>query len=116
MVADHEYGFFLENGTHIVHGAGSLTRPAFRPEANVPGELSLLSPGHRSDPRTPCFCGPQGLLPFTTDNRMPRHVHMVPKASGTGNRYIVEKIVTLNGVAFAEVGGDIYVIPPKLSY
>jgi hypothetical protein len=114
MASDHEYGFYLENGTQIVHGGGALHRSAFPPEANVPGQLCILSPGHTADSRTPRFSGPQGLFHFTTKNRMPRHVHLAP-SSGTGDdkRYVVEKIVTLNGVALAELGDQIYVIPPN---
>lgn len=100
MAPDHEYGFYLENGTQIVHGGGALHRSAFPPEANVPGKLCILSPGHTANTRTPRFSGPQGLFHFTTENRMPRHVHLAP-SSGSRNdkRYVVEKIVTLNGVA-----------------
>ena len=44
---------------------------------------------------------------------MPRHVHMSNNSSGKGKRYIVEKIHVLEGIALAELGGQIYVIPPK---
>lgn len=113
MTTDHRYGFYLENGTQIVHGHGALQRSAFPPEANVPGELCILSPGHSADARMPCFSGPAGLFHFTTENRMPRHVHLAPSGSGDSKRYVVEKIVTLNGVALAELGGGVYVIPPN---
>lgn len=36
---------------------------------------------------------------------------MAPNSSGNGDRYIVEKLLVLNGVAIAELGGEIYVIP-----
>lgn len=113
MAPDHGYGFYLENGTQIVHGRGALQRSAFPPEANVPGQLCVLSPGHTADARTPRFSGPQGLFHFTTENRMPRHVHLAPSGPGDSKRYVVEKIVTLNGVALAELGDQIYVIPPN---
>lgn len=108
-----EYGFILDNGTRIVHGAGSMIKNAFPPEMDIPGRLEVFSPGHRAEPsKVPCFCGPQGLLPFTTENRMPRHVHMAPAADGS-KRYIVEKLHILEGIALAELGGRIYVIPPR---
>ncbi|PNS14598.1 leucine-tRNA ligase [Sphaceloma murrayae] len=113
MTTPYEYGFRLANGTQIVHGDGGLTRSAFPPEANIPGDLTMLSPGHRADSGTPCFCGPQGLLPFTTENRMPRHVHMATDSTTNGKRYIVEKIVVMDGIGIAELGGELYVVPPK---
>jgi hypothetical protein len=114
MAPNHEYGFYLANGTQIVHGHGALQRSAFPPEANVPGQLCMLSPGHTADARTPRFSGPQGLFHFTAENRMPRHVHLAPSSGpGNSNRFVVEKIVTLNGVALAELGDQIYVIPPN---
>jgi quercetin dioxygenase-like cupin family protein len=44
---------------------------------------------------------------------MPRHMHMAPKHENTGMEYVVEKIIVLNGVAIAELGGEVYVVPPK---
>lgn len=43
---------------------------------------------------------------------MPRHVHMAPDPAGKGHRYIVEKIMVMEGVAVAELGGEFYVLPP----
>ncbi|KAL4744929.1 hypothetical protein BDW72DRAFT_208620 [Aspergillus terricola var. indicus] len=111
----NDFGFLLPNGTRIVHGPGAATRDAFPPEVEIPGRLQTFSGGHMNDPATtPCFCGPQGLLPFDTETRMPRHVHMAPdKSTGNGRlRYVVEKIMVMEGVAVAELGGELYVIPP----
>ncbi|OGM49491.1 hypothetical protein ABOM_001729 [Aspergillus bombycis] len=105
-------GFQLPNGTRIVHGTGALTRDAFPPDMGIPGQLQTFSGGHANDPSTPCFCGPQGLLPFNTNTRMPRHVHLAPDLAGKGHRYVVEKIMVMEGVAVAELGGEFYVIPP----
>ncbi|KAF9893042.1 hypothetical protein FE257_012453 [Aspergillus nanangensis] len=107
-----QHGLLLLNGTRIVHGAGATTKDAFPPKMNIPGRLQIFDAGHANDTSTPCFCGPQGLLPFDTNTRMPRHVHMAPDRSGEGNRYIVEKIMVMEGVAVAELGGEFYVIPP----
>ena len=114
MAQTSEFGFRLANGTQIIHGQGSHTRLAFPKEPDIPGQLSVFSPGHRTDPQhTPAFCGPQGIMPFTTENRMPRHVHMSPDATSNKQRYIVEKIFVIEGVGLAEFGGQVYVIPPK---
>lgn len=113
MTAPFDYGFKLANGTRIVHGDGVNVRNAYPVEAKIPGQLHVFNPGSKTDPTTPTFCGPNGLFAFDVNTRMPRHVHMSPKASGEGNRYIVEKIIVLNGVAIAELGGEVYVVPPN---
>lgn len=107
-----ELGLLLPNGTRIVHGSGAAARDAFPVDANIPGRLQTFSAGHANDASTPCFCGPQGLLPFDTKTRMPRHVHMAPDPTGKSLRYVVEKIMVMEGVAVAELGGEFYVIPP----
>ncbi|KAH6667004.1 hypothetical protein B0J14DRAFT_603790 [Halenospora varia] len=113
MAESYELGFKLPNGTKIIHGEGVMVKAAYPPEMNIPGQLQVFSRGHRSDPTTPAFCGAHGIFSFDVNLRMPRHVHMSPKASGAGNRYIVEKILVMNGVALAELCGEIYVIPPS---
>lgn len=113
MSSSFDYGFTLADGSKIIHGEGVLVKDAYPPELNIPGQLQVFNPGHRADPTTPTFCGPHGIFSFDVNLRMPRHVHMAPKASGDGNRYIVEKLLVLNGVALAELSGEIYVIPPN---
>lgn len=114
MAAPFEFGVTLSNGTKIIHGDGGIVKAAFPPETNIPGELAILSPGHGTDPQTPTFCGPHGLLKLDTNIRMPRHVHLSQKKSSTGaSRYVVEKIVVMDGFAVAELGGEIYVVPPE---
>jgi hypothetical protein len=111
--AAFNYGFTLSNGTKFIHGEGVMVKDAYPPELNIPGQLQFFSPGGEVDSQTPCFCGPHGVFLFDDNLRMPRHVHMSPKASGGGNRYIVEKILVMNGVALAELCGEIYVVPPN---
>lgn len=38
---------------------------------------------------------------------------MAPRNDGLGMRYVVEKIIVLNGVAVVGLAGEIYVLPPK---
>jgi quercetin dioxygenase-like cupin family protein len=113
MAAPHAYGFELENGTRIVHGQGSIRRDAFPPEMKLPGTMQVLTPGNRGDASCPSFSGPSGLFQFDTSCRMPRHVHMAPKDDSTAMGYVVEKVIVLNGIAIAELGGEVYVVPPK---
>ncbi|KAI3058768.1 hypothetical protein CBS147353_10661 [Aspergillus niger] len=111
---NHNLGLLLPNGTRLVHGAGAASRDAFPPNLGIPGRLQTFSVGHANNPTAaPCFCGPQGCLPFDTETRMPRHVHMAVDPSNLRKkRYVVEKIMVVDGVAVAELGGEIYVIPP----
>ncbi|KXH66694.1 hypothetical protein CSAL01_13582 [Colletotrichum salicis] len=113
MATPFSFGFELPNGTKIMHGDGVLVKDAYPPELSIPGQLQVFSPGHSADPTTPTFSGPHGIFNFDTNLRMPRHVHMAPNVSRGGSRYIVEKLLVLNGVAIAELGGQIYVIPPN---
>ncbi|KAJ6140020.1 hypothetical protein N7471_006506 [Penicillium samsonianum] len=57
--------------------------------------------------------GLNGLFKFDTTCRMPRHARMAPRNDGLGMRYVVEKIIVLNGVAVVGLAGEIYVLPPK---
>jgi hypothetical protein len=113
MASTHDFGFVLDNGTRITHGDGSLIKQAFPPETKLPGTMQVLSSGNSGDNTCPAFCGPSGLFLFDTSCRMPRHVHMSPTEEKTGMRYVVEKIIVLNGIAVAELGGEIYVVPPN---
>lgn len=111
---DHNLGLLLPNGTRLVHGAGAASRDAFSPNLGISGRLQTFSVGHANDPSVaPCFCGPQGCLMFDIETRMPRHVHMAVDPSDPRKKsYVVEKIMVMDGVAVAELGGEIYVIPP----
>jgi hypothetical protein len=111
--ATFNYRFTLPNRTKIIHGKGIMVKDAYPPELNIPGQLQFFSPGGEVDSEKPCFCGRHGIFPFEVNLRMPRYVHMSPKALGDGNRYIVEKILVTNGVALAELYGEIYVVPPN---
>jgi hypothetical protein len=112
MTSHFEYGFTLPNGVHIVHGEGALGKDAFPPEIGIPGKLYEFSPGCTLDSQTPAFRGAQGCYEFDVNVRMPRHVHVAREGLGE-QRFVVEKIFIPYGVALAEFGGELFVIPPK---
>lgn len=112
MSKTFEYGFALPNGVHIVHGEGALGKDAFPPEVDISGRLYEFSPGRASEFTTPSFCGAQGCFDFTVDVRMPRHVHLTRAEEGK-QRFVVEKIFVPYGVGLAELGGELFVIPPR---
>lgn len=114
MADPSSLGFSLSNGTRLIHGDGSVIRSAFPPNENLPGTLQLFSLGHALDKSCPAFCGSNGLFEFDATCRMPRHVHISTQNNQTQRpTFVVEKILVLNGIAVAELGGEIYVIPPK---
>ncbi|KAF7956398.1 hypothetical protein EAE96_003739 [Botrytis aclada] len=113
MSAEHDLGFQPSNGTRIVHGEGSITKNSFPAETNIPGQLQIFHLGHSKDISMPTMNGTFGCLPFDVNTRMPRHVHMTVAEDAKSRRYVVENILVLNGVAIVELGGEIYVIPPK---
>lgn len=101
----YEYGVTLSNGTTITHGNGANIK---RPFTDVPVIMHELDPGTRS------FAGQLGFIEFTTEYRLPRHVHIAPpEASPSGQKFTCERIVVLAGVALVELNGEIYVIPPN---
>ncbi|KAI1608145.1 hypothetical protein EDD37DRAFT_674861 [Exophiala viscosa] len=104
-MSKHEHGLTLSNGTTITHGDGANIK---RPFTDVPVVMHEFDPGTRS------FAGQFGFIEFTTEYRLPRHVHIAPpEASAPEQKFTCERIVVLNGVALVELNGEIYVIPPK---
>ncbi|ETI21588.1 hypothetical protein G647_07935 [Cladophialophora carrionii CBS 160.54] len=107
--AAHSHGITLPNGCTIVHGEGANIKHPFR---DVPVEMHELDPG--GNPKR-SFAGQFGFIEFTTEFRLPRHVHIAPASASAGaeRKFVSERIVVLNGVALVELNGAIYVIPPK---
>ncbi|KIY04212.1 uncharacterized protein Z520_00905 [Fonsecaea multimorphosa CBS 102226] len=108
----HSYGVTLPNGCTIVHGQGANIKHPF---SDIPVEMHELDPGSRR-----AFSGQMGFIEFSTDFRLPRHVHIAASSSSSSSqpvvavqKFIAERIVVLNGVALVELNGEIYVIPPQ---
>ncbi|KAF7560976.1 hypothetical protein G7046_g3180 [Stylonectria norvegica] len=112
MASSSNYGIVLSNGSQIVHGSGAKVKDPF---TQIPVTLNELSPGSASS--RPAFRGQSGFIEFTTENRLPRHVHISPSANGKGDQHeqtlVYERIFVVGGVALVELGGQIYVIPPQ---
>ncbi|KAH6645316.1 hypothetical protein BKA67DRAFT_110403 [Truncatella angustata] len=107
------YGIELPHGSRIMHGKRVNTRNALPAELGVPGTLHIFNEGHAGDQAIPCFGGAFGVFPFDTTVRMPRHVHI--SLGAENKRYVMEKILVMNGVALAELAGELFVIPPMTS-
>ncbi|KAL6248498.1 hypothetical protein RBB50_004753 [Rhinocladiella similis] len=105
MSPSHTHGISLSNGSTITHGIGANIK---RPFSDVPVVMHELDPGTRS------FAGQLGFIEFSTEYRLPRHVHIAPADEAAAKkRFICERIVVLEGVALVELNGERYVIPPK---
>ena len=112
-------GLRLKNGCMIAHGKGTNVKQPF---ANIPNlvmhELSQGSiqetPVSANNP-TPAasFRGQLGLIQFTTEHRLPQHVHIGDDPTTPGRRMLVtERILVLNGAALVQLNGAVYIIPP----
>ncbi|ETN38813.1 uncharacterized protein HMPREF1541_06852 [Cyphellophora europaea CBS 101466] len=113
--SDFDYGVKLDCGGVIIHGDGANVK---RPFDDIPVELHELSPGviPSEDSGVCGFSGQLGFIDFTTEMRLPRHVHIGPNKSthpDAEQRLLVERILVLNGFAMVEMCGELYIIPPK---
>ena len=102
---DDVLGIALPNGTRITHGQGGNIR---RPMPYAPVVMNELYLGATPEADL-AFRGQLGFIEFDTDCRLPRHVHI---GGGENGRLLPERILVLNGVGVAELGGEIFVVAP----
>lgn len=95
-----ELGVTLQNGCRITHGSGSNIK---RPFPDIDLTMHELSAGSSTT-----FRGQFGFIQFTTELRLPRHVHM-DKAQ---RNLVTERILVLHGVGLVELNGKVYVVGP----
>ncbi|KEF55932.1 uncharacterized protein A1O9_07512 [Exophiala aquamarina CBS 119918] len=120
MPTRHNYGITLPNGSTIVHRRGANIKTPF---SDIPVIMHELSPGQQpkvqnsdhDQSASRSYAGQFGLIEFTTEYRLPRHVHIAPPDSTDPKNQVftAERILVLSGVALVELNGEIYVIPPK---
>ncbi|MDD9746815.1 MULTISPECIES: hypothetical protein [Marinovum] len=102
---DHRnWGFDLPNGSRVVHGTGAGIKTPF-PQFTL--EMHELSRGGRP------FEGQFGMIPFCTEYRMPRHVHIGENPVSGEPELLAERILVMNGVGLLELAGVLYVLPPR---
>jgi hypothetical protein len=105
-----EHGTKLECGAVIVHGEGAKIK---RPFEDMPLEMHELSAGVLGEESTTCpFFGQLGFIEFTSEMRLPRHVHIGPNGSDE-QRLLAERILVLAGFAMVELCSELYVVPPN---
>ncbi|ETS79750.1 hypothetical protein PFICI_09603 [Pestalotiopsis fici W106-1] len=93
-------GYRFSNNCRITHGSGANVKKPF-PEMNL--TMHELVAGS-----TKRFAGQLGFIEFSTDLRLPRHVHM----DLDKKRLTDERIMVLHGAGMVEIAGEIYVVAP----
>lgn len=95
-----EVGVTFDNGCRITHGHGANIKKPF-PEISL--TMHELSPGNKKG-----FSGQLGFIPFTSELRLPRHIHM----NADKTKLVDERILVLHGVGVVEIAGKVYVTAP----
>ncbi|EME47466.1 hypothetical protein DOTSEDRAFT_69412 [Dothistroma septosporum NZE10] len=96
----HDVGVTLPNGCNIAHGHGANVKKPFQ---DVDLTMHELSPSNEQGYR-----GQLGFIEFTTEYRLPRHIHM----SIDKTKLIDERIMILHGVGLVEIAGEYFAVAP----
>ncbi len=96
----NEVGVTFSNGCRITHGHGANIKNPF---SDIPLTMHELSPSNSKG-----FSGQLGFIEFTSELRLPRHIHM----SSDTKKLVDERILVLNGVGLVEIAGKIYATAP----
>ncbi len=105
-MSSQDYGIKLPNGSTITHGEGANIKQPF---TDIPVVMHELDAGVNS------FAGSLGFIEFSTEHRLPRHVHIAESQELhlKPQRFVRERIVVLEGMALVQLNDEILVIPPK---
>lgn len=93
-------GFRFPHGSSITHGSAATIK---KPFSDISLTMHELSPFNDRG-----FRGQLGYIEFSTEYRLPRHIHM----SSDRARLVDERIMILNGVALLEIAGEYFAIAP----
>jgi hypothetical protein len=93
-------GVTFDNGCRITHGHGANIKKPF-PEIDL--TMHELSPSNSKG-----FQGQLGFIEFTSELRLPRHIHM----DASKKKLVDERILVLNGVGLVEIAGKIWATAP----
>ncbi|RFU23854.1 hypothetical protein B7463_g12484, partial [Scytalidium lignicola] len=94
-----EAAFVLDNGCRISHGSAHVKRPF----PNIDLTMHQLCVASAKS-----FSGPLGFIEFTTELRLPRHIHMDLERQ----KLLDERIMVLHGVGIVEFEGKLYAVAP----
>jgi len=99
-MSTNSVGVIFDNGCRITHGHGANIK---KPFSDIPLTMHELSPSNSKG-----FTGQLGFIPFTSELRLPRHIHM----DAEKKKLVDERILVLHGVGAVEIAGKIYVTAP----
>ena len=107
--SDAEIGVLLPSGCRVTHGAGANMK---KPYQDLPLIMHELHAGGLAGGRTRAFSGQFGFVPFSTDFRLPRHVHIAKSGEAGADELVSERILVVNGVGLVELNGVVHVVAP----
>ncbi|KAJ9618056.1 hypothetical protein H2204_013205 [Knufia peltigerae] len=100
MTSKAGLGLILPHGCRITHGTAACVKKPFRDIDITMNNLTIST--------SKTFRGQLGWMEFTSNVRLPRHLHM----DLHGKRLLDERILVLNGVGLVELAGEYYVVAP----
>ena len=100
MPSGDELGIIFSNRCKITHGHGASIK---KPFTDIDLTMHELSPSN-----TKGFNGQLGFIEFTSELRLPRHIHM----DFAEKKLVDERILVLNGVGMVEIEGKVWVTAP----
>lgn len=100
MSFDADLGYHFPNGCRITHGTGANVKKPFDFMSLIMHTFTITSAKN--------FHGQLGYIEFTTEHRLPRHIHMDLEQK----KLVDERIMVIGGVGIVEVAGEYWVVAP----
>lgn len=100
MSSTADLGYHFPNGCRITHGTGANVKKPFEFMSLVMHTFTIKSEKN--------FHGQLGYIEFTTEHRLPRHIHMDLEK----RKLVDERIMVIGGVGIVEVAGELFVVAP----
>lgn len=100
MPFHEQMGLIFPSGCRISHGSGAQVKKPFADVDVTMHNFSLKN--------AQAFSGQLGYMEFTSEVRLPRHIHMDLQKQA----FIDERILVLHGVGLVEIEGEYFVVAP----
>ena len=99
-MSSQDVGVTFPHGCNIAHGEGTNVKKPFQ---DIDLTMYELSPSNEKG-----YKGQLGFIEFTTEYRLPRHIHM----SIDKTKLVDERIMILHGVGLVEIAGEYFAVAP----